>query len=128
MLVTAEGDAPADRVWERYTRPSQWPQWAPQISRVEATDDPIVAGTRGTVHGPLLSFAPFRVRYVDERARTWSWWVGVGPFGVGMDHGVDERDEGDEGSRAWVRIHAHRYLVAPYVPVARLALRRLVRT
>lgn len=129
MRIEAEGPASADLVWERYTRPSLWPGWAPQIRRVEATDDPIVAGTRGTVRGPLFTFAPFRIRYVDERARTWSWWVGLGPLGVGMDHGVDELvDEGDEGSRAWVRIHAHRYLVAPYVPVARGALRRLVRT
>jgi hypothetical protein len=41
-----------------------------------------------------------------------------------MDHGVDEIPD---GSRAWVRIHAHRWLVRPYVPVARLALSRLVR-
>jgi hypothetical protein len=124
MLVSAEGAAPAERVWERYTSPALWPGWAPQISRVDADDDPIVGGTRGTVHGPLFTFAPFRIRYVDDRARTWSWWVGFGPAGVGMDHGVDETDA---GSRAWVRIHAHRWLAAPYAPIARLALRRLVK-
>jgi hypothetical protein len=74
--------------------------------------------------GPLFTFAPFRIRYVDDRARTWSWWVGFGPAGVGMDHGVDDTGT---GSRAWVRIHAHRWLAAPYAPIARLALRRLVK-
>jgi len=68
---------------------------------------------------------PFRIRSVDHAGRRWSWWVGFGPVGVGMDHGVDATDT---GSRAWVRIHAHRYLVRPYVPAAKLALRRLVRT
>ncbi len=124
MLISVEGDAPVDLVWERYTHPTLWSDWAPQIRRVDSDDDPIEHGTRGTVHGPVFTFAPFRIRYVDHRAHVWSWWVGLGIFGVGMDHGVDETDT---GSRAWVRIHAHRYLVAPYVPVARLALKRLVR-
>jgi hypothetical protein len=128
VLISAEGAAPASQVWERYTHPSQWPTWAPQIRRVDVPDqdphEPIAPGTRGTVRGPVFTFAPFRVRYVDDRSRTWSWWVGFGVAGVGMDHGVDETET---GSRAWVRIHAHRYVVAPYVPVAKLALRRLVR-
>lgn len=124
MLVSVEGDAPVELVWERYTHPSQWPAWAPQIRSVDSDDDPIEPGTRGTVHGPVFTFAPFRIRYVDHRAREWSWWVGLGVLGVGMDHGVDETDG---GSRAWVRIHAHRYLAAPYAPIARLALKRLVR-
>ncbi len=126
MLVTAEGAAPVEQVWDRYTQPSRWPDWAPQIRRVdvELDDDVITPGARGTVHGPALTFAPFRIRYVDHTSHQWSWWVGMGIFGVGMDHGVDETET---GSRAWVRIHAHRYLAAPYVPVAKLALRRLVR-
>ena len=126
MLVTAEGSAPVDQVWDRYTQPARWPEWAPQIRRVdvELDDDVITPGARGTVHGPVLTFAPFRIRSVDHRSHRWSWWVGLGVLGVGMDHGVDETET---GSRAWVRIHAHRYLAAPYVPVAKLALRRLVR-
>lgn len=124
MLISYEGPATADEVWRRYTELPAWPGWAPQISRVDAPDDVIERGTRGTVHGPLLTRVPFRIRSVDHQARRWSWWVGLGPLGVGMDHGVDETLD---GSRAWVRIHAHRFLVAPYVPLAKLALSRLVK-
>ncbi len=128
MLISVEGQAPVDQVWERYTQPSQWPTWAPQIQRVDVPDlaegEPIEHGTRGTVHGPVFTFVPFRIRYVDHRAHEWSWWVGLGIVGVGMDHGVAATET---GSRAWVRIHAHPYLAAPYVPIARLALKRLVR-
>lgn len=123
-MVCVEGDAPADEVWRRYTHPASWPEWAPQITRVEVADEVIQRGTRGTVHGPVLTRIPFTVRSVDHRGRRWSWWVGFGPLGVGMEHGVDHAGS---GSRAWVRIHVHRYLVLPYVPVARFALKRLVR-
>jgi hypothetical protein len=124
MLVAVEGTVPVEQVWHRYTRPALWSEWAPQISRVDIDAAVIEPGARGTVRGPLLTFAPFRIRSVDHTAHRWSWWVGIGLFGVGMDHGVDETAT---GSRAWVRIHAHRYLAAPYAPLARLALRRLVR-
>ena len=53
----------------------------------------------------------------------WSWWVGLGPLGMPMDHGVDA--EGD-GSRAWARMYLPSWALAPYAPLARLALRRLV--
>ncbi len=112
-------------MWHRYTDPASWPGWAPQIRGVDVTEAVLERGTRGTVHGPLLVRVPFRIRSVDHRARRWSWRAGFGLLGVDMDHGVDEAQD---GSRAWVRIHAHRYLVLPYVPVARLALRRLVAT
>lgn len=124
MFVSVEGEARADEVWERYTRPALWPDWAPQITGVDTDAEVIERGVRGRVHGPLFTFTPFRIRSVDHSARRWSWWVGFGPLGLGMDHGVDETET---GTRAWADIHAHRYLVAPYVPVARLALKRLVR-
>ncbi len=124
MLISREGPATVDEVWRRYTELPAWPAWAPQISRVDAPDEVIERGTRGTVRGPVLTRVPFRIRSVDHQKRRWSWWVGFGPLGVCMDHGVDETPE---GSRAWVRIHAHRFLVTPYVPVAKLALSRLVK-
>lgn len=123
MLISVEGEATAEQVWDRYVDPSTWPDWAPQISRVDVAADGFERGLRGTVHGPLLTRVPFRIRNVDPLTRRWSWWVGFGIFGVGMDHGVDPTPT---GSRAWVRIHAHRYLVLPYIPVARFALGRLV--
>ncbi len=123
MLISVDGPAPLERVWECYTSPARWPDWAPQIRRVDATADPIAPDVRGTVHGPLLVRVPFRVLEVDDDERRWSWRVGFGPVGLRMTHGVDPSAA---GSRAWVEIHAPSPLVLPYVPLARHALRRLV--
>lgn len=123
MLISVEGPAAAEQAWERYTDPGTWPTWAPQISRVDI-DDGFARGARGTVHGPLLLRVPFRIRDVDPAARRWSWSVGLGVLSIRMDHGVDATPT---GCRAWARIQAPRLVVLPYVPIARVALRRLVR-
>ena len=122
LLLSATGPTPREEVWARYSTPSLWPTWAPQIRSV-TTSGSFAPGTRGTVHGPWPTRIPFVIRSVDAVAREWSWRVGLGPLGVVMDHGVDQAGT---GSQAWVRIHAPALLVAPYVPIARLALRRLV--
>lgn len=122
LLLSASGPAFPDEVWDRYATPSRWPEWAPQIWSV-STSGPLAPGLSGTVHGPWPTRIPFEIRAVDPAAREWSWRVGVGPLHVVMDHGVEESEA---GARAWVRIHAPALLAAPYAPVARLALRRLV--
>jgi len=122
LLLAATGPADLDEVWTRYSTPDRWPEWAPQIRSVSCSG-PFNPGTSGTVHGPWPARIPFQIRSVDPSARQWSWRVGVGPLGVVMDHGVEESGS---GTRAWVRIHAPAPLVAPYAPIARLALRRLV--
>lgn len=123
MRVSVEGPAGAAEVWERYTSPARWPEWAPQITSVDADHDPIRPSTRGVVHGPLLVRVPFTILDVDADAWRWAWRVGVGPISVRMEHGVDATPS---GSVAWVEIHAPRLLVLPYLPIARLALRRAV--
>lgn len=100
MLISAEGPAPTSDVWRRYTHPALWPGWAPQIRRVVTDAEVVAPDVTGTVHGPLLLRIPFRILAVD-------------PARAG-------------GSRAWARVHAPTLLVAPYAPLARLALRRLV--
>ena len=122
LLVEATGPTPPDEVWDRYATPSRWSEWAPQIRSV-TLPDPLKAGDRGWVHGPWPSRVPVRIRSVDESTMRWSWWVGLGPLGMPMDHGVDA--EGD-GSRAWARMYLPSWALAPYAPLARLALRRLV--
>ncbi|WP_183094561.1 SRPBCC family protein [Nocardioides stalactiti] len=123
VLVSASGPASVDEAWARYSRPSAWPTWAPQITRV-ATDRAVLEpGLRGVVHGPLFVRVPFRVGEVDHGAHRWSWRVGVGAAAVHMEHGVDP--EGS-GSTAWVRIHLPWLVCFPYLPVARWALRGLV--
>jgi hypothetical protein len=123
LVVDASGAASAAEVWRRYSHSSLWPSWAPQVSSVTGTGDPVVPGDRGWVRGPSLLRVPFTVLHVVPAELRWSWRVGVGPASVVMEHGVEPLDV---GSRAWVRIDAPRLMVLPYVPFARFALRRLV--
>ncbi|QZY29740.1 SRPBCC family protein [Nocardioides coralli] len=123
MRIEATGPAPAAEVWRRYTDPAEWPSWSPQITGVVGTVDPVLPGDRGWVLGPLWARAPFEVLSVEDEACRWSWRVGMRPVAVTMEHGVDGTDE---GSAAWVDVHAPWPLVVPYLPLARLALKRLV--
>lgn len=127
MLVTATGPASVEDAWQRYVLPALWPLWAPQIRAVRIAtgtpDEPVVPGLRGTVLGPPPLRVPFRVLAVDGTERRWAWRAGLGPLGVTMEHGVDPDGP---GCTAWVRIRLPGPLAAPYAPVARLALRRLV--
>lgn len=132
MLVTAHGPALAEDAWQRYAVPALWPTWAPQIRAVRLApaspgglDDVLVAGVRGSVLGPPPLRVPFRVVAVDPAAYRWAWRVGLGPLAVTMEHGVDA-GPGGAGCTAWVRIQLPGSVAAPYAPVARLALRRLV--
>ena len=122
LLIEVSGPSPPDEVWTRYSTPSLWSSWAPQIRSVSYARL-FAPGLRGTVHGPWPTRIPFEIRSVDVTARTWSWQVGVGPLRVLMEHGVDASGT---GSRAWVRIHLPAPLALPYAPLARLALKRLV--
>lgn len=124
LVVDAEGPAAPDEVWHRYSHASRWPTWAPQIRRVSGAGDPIAAGDRGWVHGPFPLRVPYTVLDVVPARRSWTWRVGRGPLSVVMSHGVDVLDV---GSRAWVRIDLPAPLALPYAPLARIALRRLVR-
>ncbi len=124
LVVDASGSASPAEVWRRYSHSSLWPSWAPQVSGVTGTGDPVAPGDHGWVRGPFLLRVPYAVLDVVPDERRWSWQVGLGPASVVMEHGVDALDV---GSRAWVRIDAPRPLALPYTPFARFALRRLVR-
>jgi hypothetical protein len=123
LRLDAAGSADPDEVWRRYTRPSLWPSWAPQIRRVSGVGDPIRPGDTGWVHGPFPLRVPFEILTVDEALREWSWQVGIGPASVVIAHGVDAAGS---QSQAWALIHAPAPLVVPYAPLTQLALRRLV--
>lgn len=120
--ISATGPASASTAWSRYVTREAWPTWAPHIRRVRPEGE-IHPGDRGVVLGPLVSFVPYTILERDDVARRWSWWVGVGPVGVRLDHGVDE---GPEGTTAWADVHLPAPLVAIYRPLAGSALRRLV--
>jgi hypothetical protein len=113
-------------VWERYVRPDLWSSWSPQIQRVEIEVDRLVAGAAGRVVGPLGVYVDFTIDALDEAAREWSWSVRPGLLArptLRLAHGVLARDGGSE---TWLRVSGPLPVVLGYLPVARLALHRLV--
>lgn len=128
LTHTVRGPLDAGTAWERYARPAQWPTWAPQITGVDTPAERLAPGLTGRVRGPLGVALPFEVLAVDEAARTWSWRLHVGPLAVVLEHGVRPDGTGSgAGTATWVRIAAPAPLAVAYLPVAHLALRRLVR-
>ena len=127
MLVEACGSAHPETVWGRFTSPSRWPSWAPQIREVTAADSALRTGGTGRVLGPGPLAVDYEVVEVDAGLRTWTWDVVVGPARVRMHHYVLPTPEG--GSRALLQIHGPAAVPAQvYRPVAGPALRRLVAT
>jgi uncharacterized protein YndB with AHSA1/START domain len=125
MLVEASGTARPDTVWRRFTDPSRWPSWAPQIREVTPADSALRAGGTGRVRGPGPFAVDFEVIEVDADLRVWSWEVMVGPARVRMHHHVLPTADG--GSRALMQVHGPVAVPAQaYRPLARAALRRLV--
>src|SRR4051794_27731736 len=125
MLVEASGITRPDAVWRRFTSPSQWPSWAPQIRDVTSTDSRLRLGGTGRVLGPGPLALDYEVIEVDDGLRVWSWEVAIGRARIRMRHYVLPTTDG--GSRAVMQVHGPAAVPAQaYRPVARAALRRLV--
>lgn len=126
VSTAVDGGAGVDVAWARYDRPSRWPSWSPQL-RVVDVDGPdrLRPGLRGSVRGPVPPALPFEVTAVDEPARTWSWTVHLGPVPLHLEHGVEPLP-GRPGSRVTLRMTGPWPVVLGYLPLARLALGRLV--
>lgn len=123
VTVSAKGRIPPDEVWQRYAQLSRWTEWAPQLSRVDATDDTLAYGVTGRVYGPLGVSADFVVDSVDEAARRWTWTVRRWPVTVRLEHSVRKRGGGSATS---VLIDGPLPVVLSYAPIARVALQFLV--
>ena len=122
--VRVTGPLPPARAWERYAEPARWAGWAPQIRGVTASAERIAPGVTGRVRGPLGVRVAFVVTDVDEQRRTWAWDVRCGPVRLHLRHGVEPDPR---GSATWLVIRGPAAVVAAYLPVARVALGRLVR-
>jgi hypothetical protein len=122
--VRVTGPLPAARAWERYAVPTQWAVWAPQIRAVDASAGRIAPGVTGRVRGLLGITVTFVVTDVDEQRRTWAWDVRCGPVRMQLRHGVEPDPR---GAATWLVVRGPAPVVVTYLPVARLALRRLVR-
>ncbi len=127
--VRVTGPARAARAWEHYAVPAYWARWAPHIVAVDTAADRLAAGVTGRVRGPFGAAVTFVVTDVDEAARTWGWdvYIGrgrLGPLRLHLRHGVEEHPR---GCATWLTIRGPAPVVVAYLPVARLALARLVR-
>ena len=69
----------------------------------------------------------FRVLAVDPAARVWTWQASAGPVVLRLHHGVAPDPAGSGRTRTTLRVTGPAPVVLAYAPVARLALRRLVR-
>ena len=123
--ISANGRAVPDDVWRRYVEPDQWPGWSPQIRRVDCTDRRLRVGSKGKVHTIVGVSVPFEVTAIDDEERSWSWRVRL-PLGfeLNLTHTVEPRGS---GTRTGLTVTGSALFVIPYLPVAQLALVRLVR-
>ncbi len=125
LSISATGGAPASLVWERYAKPALWSTWSPQICRVECADEVIRASTTGVVHAIRGVQIPFQIAAVDYEAMSWSWTAEL-PLGITLRlvHTVEAVPGG-----SWTGLDVIGFLpiVLGYLPLARLALGRLVR-
>lgn len=124
--VSARGPASPDVAWERYADLDRWPEWAPQITGVDAPARRLRPGLRGTVRAVGVVPVGFEVLDVDEAARTWSWRVRVGPITLELTHGVEGDPLQDVGTRTWLRTAGWPPVVLGYTPLAFVALHFLV--
>ena len=132
--ISAVGAASPAVCWERYADLDRWSAWAPQITGVDAPERRLRAGLRGRVRAAGLLRIPFEVIAVDEQARTWSWRVALGPVRLRRDHGVEAAPEPEgepstaagPGTRTWLVTTGPAPVVAPYTPIALVALHSLL--
>lgn len=124
QLTVAGPRNPGD-VWDRYVRPERWPEWSPQIRTVGYPHELLTPATTGVVHGPAGVRVPFRIDDVDGSGpeRAWSWTVAAAGLRLVLRHTV--RADG-AGTRTGLSVTGPAPVVLLYLPVAGIALRRLV--
>lgn len=123
--LAVTGPASPELVWLRYLRPAQWPGWSPQIREVDYPHGELAPGTAGVVRGPCALAVPFEILTVDPGNRSWTWRVHPPVVGaLTLGHGVEPAGR---GTRTTLVVTGPALVVSAYLPVARLALRRLVR-
>jgi hypothetical protein len=123
--LQARGPRPPDDVWDRYLRPARWPEWSPQIRKVDYPSAFLSAGTPGVVHGPGGIRIHFRILDVNPGAaiRDWSWSVTTAGIELRLKHTV-EAVAG--GTRTGLQVEGFAPAVLLYLPAASWALHRLV--
>jgi len=114
--VARRVDAPAEVVWDVLVSFADWPVWGPTVTAVDAPDERLELGARGTVRAVGGLRLPFVVTGF-EPGRYWSWKVG----GVAAtDHLVEPL--GPDACRISFGVPVAAF---PYLLVCRAALGRI---
>ncbi|MFH8800993.1 SRPBCC family protein [Streptomyces sp. NPDC017936] len=124
LTLHATGAAGPETVWQRYACVDEWASWSPQVKTVRAAERRLRAGMRGTVESRAGVRAAFVVEAVDHDRRTWTWRVRWGPVLLRLHHVVRAHARGCTTS---LTMDGPGLALLAYAPLARLALRRLVR-
>jgi hypothetical protein len=122
LEVTGPRDPAA--VWERYAVPGSWPEWLPQIERVDLSTPRLAAGATGKLHAPMGVSIPFTVDSVDEHGRTFAWTIRLGLLRLRLENWVHDGPDG--GAVAGMRVNGPGPLVSAYTGQAQASLERLV--
>ncbi len=124
--LRVQGNATAELAWQRYYLFDRWSEWSPLIQSVETAAEHLVVGQTGTVRGPCRLGIDFSILEVDVSAHTWDWQVKVPILGKTLHlHHAVTTDQA--GCATELVITGAAPLVLGYLPLARLALTRLVR-
>ena len=116
LQVTATINAPATVAWRLLTDTHAWPQWGPSVRTVEVPTRFITAGLHGRVQTTLGPWLPFEITDWEEGSH-WSWTVaGIPATGHLIEATVSRQLPRDLHDSRWAPF---------YVPVCRIALRRL---
>jgi uncharacterized membrane protein len=103
--ITAEIEAPPERVWAIMSDIERWPEWTPTVTSVERLDPgPLSIGSRARIRQPKLPPADWRITMLDQTKRTFTWITGGPGVRVTARHSV-EPAAGQGRSRATLSIH-----------------------
>lgn len=108
--------APGEVMWELLINVGRWPEWGPSVRRATLATSRFQLGSKGTVRTVIGLELPFEVTRFED-GRSWSWSVAGCPA---TDHVIEAR--GPDVSRVAFGVP---WIVAPYLVVCRVALRRL---
>ncbi len=123
--VEVESDAPAAEVWDLYSQPERWKEWAPHIRSPHGLGNPEVEpGASGRIR--VAGLAPVWAEVTAKRpGRSWTWRVGL----VELTHTVDPRAGGGSTIGLQMRAPAPMEMAIriSYAPLTRAILKRLAR-
>lgn len=109
-------DAPAEVLWALLTETEYWPAWGPTVRAGEIDGERFESGATGTVTTAVGIDLPFEITSFEPGVQ-WSWKVAGVPA---TDHRVEAL--GPDRCRVGFGVPP---LVAPYLVVCQVALRRL---